>query len=106
MTETHVENAYRPTKYRYNPARGGHAPGHLRDAFHDCLFEEEFMDGPESLDMEAVWHNGSMRSWRWLLGMLWNCTDIMPSEMCEELGLEAGSNYAQGVRSVRESLDS
>jgi hypothetical protein len=35
-----------------------------------------------------------------LIGSLWNCTDIMPSDLCDALDLHLGSTYAQGVRSL------
>jgi hypothetical protein len=36
-----------------------------------------------------------------VIGSLWNCTDIMPSHVCDELEMPAGSNYAQAVRRLR-----
>jgi hypothetical protein len=35
---------------------------------------------------------------RWLLGQLWNCTDILPDDACDDLLLPSGSSYAQAVR--------
>ena len=31
---------------------------------------------------------------------LWDCTEIMPSDVCDDLGLERGSSYAVGARHV------
>jgi hypothetical protein len=75
----------------YHPNRGGHAPGHLREAL------QEWIDEGATPTIEV---DGKKRSDDWLLGQLWNCTDVMPAECCCELDLPTGSTYAQGVRSV------
>ena len=72
-------------------ARGGHAPGHLRDWF--VLFVET-----GNRDAEMVEQN---RSTAWLFGQLWNCTDIMPSDLCTEVDLPVGSTYACGAREMK-----
>lgn len=81
---------------KYNPAEGGHAPGHLREAFgdwvelgmeNDMVGEDVFFDGPKPVN--------------WLLGQLWNCTDIMPSGLCSDLDLSPGTTYAQAVRGIK-----
>ena len=87
---------HKPTHYKAN--RGGHAPGYLRDAFLEWL--EEYQDvriAPETCeyDDETVPVND-------VLGLLWNCTDIMPSWDCDTLDLRPGSTYARGVRKVKE----
>jgi hypothetical protein len=38
---------------------------------------------------------------RWLSGQLWNCTDILPGDVCTELDLRQVSTYAQAARLVR-----
>ena len=76
----------------YTASRGGHAPGHLRDAFIEWLCSSERGDTTEV--------GGERRPLRWLIGQLWNCSDVMPSEYCEELELPQGSTYAQAVRSI------
>lgn len=84
-------------RYRYNPARGGHAGGHLREPFID------WADGPQdegSVDIDER----TRRPLKWLVGQLWNCTDTMPSYTCEALDLLHGSTFAQGVRSLPKSL--
>jgi hypothetical protein len=70
--------------------RGGHAPGHAR-AWYVTLVEEY------RLDDEMVERGLSAR---WLCGRLFNCTDIMPTDLCEELDLPQGSTYARGARKV------
>jgi hypothetical protein len=34
-------------------------------------------------------------------GRLWNCTDIMPRDLCADLDLPPGSTFARGARRVR-----
>jgi hypothetical protein len=33
-----------------------------------------------------------------LLGLMTHCTDIMPSYLCDELGIEPGSTYARAAQ--------
>ncbi len=78
----------------YQANKGGHAPSHLREAFCD------FMDYAEVPEID-----GQKRSLNWLVGQLWDCTDIMPAEHCGNLDLPLGSTYAQGVRAERENIE-
>ena len=41
---------------------------------------------------------------RWLLGQLWNCSDILPGDKCDDLGLPSGSSYAQAARTLRAAI--
>ena len=77
------------------PRFGGHAPGHLRGAFEGWLMDE--LEQPE-IDGDPVDAD-------WLIGQLWNCTDIMPSILCSWLGLPPGSTYAVGARLAKETED-
>jgi hypothetical protein len=61
----------------------GHAPGHLRDAF--C----EAIAGRDDDELHR------------LSGLLWTCTDTLPSAFCGSLDLPDGSTYAQAARAVR-----
>lgn len=36
-----------------------------------------------------------------ILGKLWNCTDIMPSFLCDTIDIPKGSSYACGARSMK-----
>ena len=66
-----------------------HVKGHLREAFH-ALVEDD-------LDWyEGIWHGDPMPREQ-LLRSLTNCSDIMPKEYGELLGLPQGSTYAMGV---------
>ena len=86
---------------KYAANRGGHAGGHLRDAF------LEYLDGsrtrnPKSGDMVQI--DDEPHPLRWLVGQLWNCTDVMPGLDCDTLDLPAGSTYAQGAREISRRL--
>lgn len=54
---------------------------------------------------EQAWWDSLSRKERilWITGQLWNCTDVMPRDLCKELGLPQGSTYAQGARYLREA---
>lgn len=81
---------------QYKASRGGHAPGHLRDAL------LEWLDAEEESETVVVGYEERTMPLSWLLGQLWNCTDGLPGPYCHELGLPSGSSYAQGVRSLAE----
>jgi hypothetical protein len=75
---------------------GGHAGGHLRDPFCEWVETGEIPAWAE--------HRGEPLTVDRLVGLLWNCSDIMPSWECGELNLRAGSTYAQGARVVQRRL--
>jgi hypothetical protein len=78
----------------FDAARGGHAPGHLREPFLD-LIEATHSAAPvhrEPPDPAVI---------RQLTGQLWNCTDTLPGGYCQDLGLPRGSSYAQAARRLR-----
>lgn len=81
---------------RYSATTGGHAPGHLRNAFLECL--ENWAKGQKTPERERL-------TFRELTGKLWNCTDIMPGSECDLLDIPTGSTFAQAARNVRLSLD-
>jgi hypothetical protein len=85
----------------YNPCRGGHSPGHLRDGLYQYISGELDEYDPPRLSFER------------LTGLLWNCTDIMPgdvretvSELVSALGCEEAPIYtvAQACRWLRPNL--
>ena len=84
-------------KHKYHAGHGGHAPGHLREAFATFV---EYVNRPE-LGSWYGWFDNQPRGGYWLLGQLWNCTDIMPSLLCHECCMQPGSTYAQGARDFR-----
>jgi hypothetical protein len=85
----------------YNPRRGGHAPGHLRDWLYQYIEGELAEDDPPRLSLER------------LTGLLWNCTDIMPgdvrgtvSELVSSLGCDDQPIFtvAQACRWLRPNI--
>ena len=79
----------------YRANRGGHAPGHLRDAL------LEYFDLESESDKVIIGYEEHVIPLRWLLGQLWNCTDVLPSQYCEILGIDQGSTYAIAVRMLK-----
>lgn len=65
----------------------GHAPGHIRDQFSELI-----EDG-------APYDPATVRA---LTGRLWNCTDILPAQLCTYLDLPTGSTYARASRRLRQ----
>lgn len=60
--------------------KGGHAPGHLRDALYDWLNEWYQGESDEPV-VTTVEIDGTEKPLRWLIGRLWNCTDCLPAEV-------------------------
>jgi len=95
---------YTSTRYHYTPSRGGHAPGHLREWLYQYITDEVDPDDPPRVTLER------------LTGLLWNCTDIMPSEVRSAMAGLAGAvgwdesrkfwSVAQAARWLRANLDS
>jgi hypothetical protein len=114
-----VEAADEPSAYRAN--RGGHAPGHLRDALLTCLEQHECGETTERFDALAdsetlsFFDQNLQRQWdtmslgqraKWLLGQLWNCTDQLSADWVEYLGLDGSRcTIAVAVRKLRDELD-
>ena len=88
---------------------------HLRELLAKALSSREGF-WYESLGQQDVsWLNDiRRRAWwrdagdydraRWLVGQLWHCKDIMPSEYCEMLDLPRGSSFARAARRLREDV--
>jgi hypothetical protein len=72
-----------------------HKPGHLREAFQD------YLDSDLSACEFTMDDAGEERTPDWLLGQLWNCTDVLPAGYCDQLDLPKGSTYAQAVRHLK-----
>jgi hypothetical protein len=100
----------------FNAARGGHAPGHLRDAFSEC-FESPHSElwysalanddvlSFYSHELQEIWNHMSVEErGRWLVGQLWNCSDVMPGSLCDDLDLRQGSTYAVAARKLRRKM--
>ena len=78
----------------YEPSRGGHASGHLRDAL------LEYLNEGSDLNTVVVGEQKRIVPLRWLVGQLWNCTDVLPQEYCAMLDIRQGSTYAKAVRMI------
>lgn len=100
---------YTKPRRRYQAARGGHAPGHLRDAFLAWL--EESMELPAEAPLPpTVEINEEPRPISWLFGQLWNCSDVLPSQARDSVNdiLESENapafdrqTYAAAVRALK-----
>jgi hypothetical protein len=66
-----------------------HSPGHLRDAF-VALVNEDRDSYDDFFDREPMVPEE-------VLQQLADCDDVMPNELCEQLGLAPGWPYAVGV---------
>ena len=95
---------------RFNPSRGGHAQGHLRDAF-ACLANMIDEGGVETLRLDApVTNEGEQVGLMVgeIVGLLWNCTDCLPSPMYDSFataGLEFQCrSYAAAARALKRSV--
>ena len=83
----------------YEPSRGGHAPSGLRDAFLEFIEDLGSLEEYRATIRDGVIEVDEKRMpVRWVLGRLWNCTDILASADCATLDLPRGSTYAQAVR--------
>jgi hypothetical protein len=97
---------------RYRPARGGHAPGDIRDAFLVALEElRGWAPGTAEPTAEVRERQVPLSV---LCGLLWNCTDTLPSLDGQEVwafveqhgaGYEAGRrascSYGRAARALR-----
>lgn len=64
----------------YTAARGGHAPGDLRDAFIEAIGAYELWNtGEPEPTVEVREHQVPIGK---VFGLLWNCSDIMPNRIC------------------------
>ncbi len=97
---------------KYRPARGGHAPGDVRDAFLEAA--ELLRNHQVGMPIPTVELREQEMPLSALCGLLWNCTDIMPGYACDEVGsfmevngweyekcLRRGATYAQAARAIR-----
>ena len=60
----------------YTPARGGHAPGDLRDAF--CEAVDAYEDWKEGDPEPTVELRDKQVLISTVFGLLWNCSDTLP----------------------------
>jgi hypothetical protein len=77
----------------FDASQGGHAPSILRGAFDDMAELGDLVDG-------TIYDGAPLTAER-LIGLLWDCTDIMPRVQCSLLDMPEGSTYAEAVREYR-----
>lgn len=98
----------------FNPSRGGHAPGDVREAFRDAIESfESWFDGEAE---PVVKLRGTDMSLIDITGLLWNCTDtmrvddarsiidMMPFPERDSLKGNGTATYAQGARALRQVI--
>lgn len=103
----------------YLASRGGHAPGHLRELFLTQIENADTdapWDGLGAVGQEILhgkraeaWEKQTDRQrWDWLMGQLWNCTDILPSASRSELSFVDPTGgvytYAQAARALKQAF--
>jgi hypothetical protein len=102
----------------YRANRGGHAPGHLRQALLDTLnnytrnvyWFEPLQEDPDLLifrDPRKQKHWESMPAThkaRWLCGQLWNCSDIVPASTMSDFRDLRTRTYAALVRHLKTEI--
>ena len=90
----------------YKPSRGGHAPGDLRDAFIAALDAYEAWETGEP--EPTVELRDEQVTLTRLCGLLWNCTDVLPSYIAYQLAMltnaRAGSSYAGAARLLKQLI--
>ena len=89
----------------YTPHIGGHAPGDVRESFVESVQAYLDWDDGDPEPMVELREHAAVPISR-ICGILWNCTDTMPGNLCAELkGLDGpidhGGTYAQGARFLR-----
>lgn len=97
----------------YSAGRGGLASDHLTEAFVACIEDPNsspWYSALEDNDVLSFFRPEMQRRWtamslkergRWLLGQLWNCSDIMPGSLCDDLELRHGRTYAVAARELK-----
>jgi len=77
-----------------------HSLEQIRDAFVEFLLESSEGGYFEAKEYSCI-DTGDAIEIRRLIRQLWNCRDIMQSEICECLKLRQGSTYAKGARRLQ-----
>jgi hypothetical protein len=92
--------------------RGGHAPGHLRNAFLDSLDGRLGSHGEVHADAVSFYDPNLQKRWdawdgrqraRWLLGQLFSCSDILPGSVADEVASLSDTLYAKDIRTYAQA---
>lgn len=95
----------------YDSLRGGHAPGHLRDALLKAIDDLGKWEIGQPAPLVEIGHRAVPILV--VCGLLWNCTDVLPEAAChaildflpediaDEVPTSAGWTYARGVRLLK-----
>jgi hypothetical protein len=67
----------------YKPAKGGHAPGDLRDAFMEAV--DAFQDWEDGQPEPTVDLRDMPTPISKIFGLCWNCTDTLPSVVVSQI---------------------
>jgi len=95
----------------YRRHNGGHFPGHLRDAFIEAVaaYRAWESDEPEPTIAVEFGYVERQMTLTQVCGLLWNCTDILPSGEVSELeyrGIELRTNtYAAAARAMKSAIE-
>ncbi|KAA2236964.1 hypothetical protein [Salinarimonas soli] len=103
--------AHTQTAASYNPARGGHAPSHIRQAFRDAL--DAYFTWEDGAPEPTVIVRGVETPISRVCGLVWNCTDKMPHTSVDDARdllswVEAGRNvttYGRAARMLRSKVE-
>jgi hypothetical protein len=96
----------------FHPARGGHAPGNLRDAFCGAVDAyEPWADGDPEPTVEIRDRELKITA---ICGLLWNCSDIMPYLLYDQINdlmrlpmeMPQRRTYAVGARLLKAMIAS
>ncbi|MCI0420395.1 MAG: hypothetical protein L0387_29565 [Acidobacteria bacterium] len=83
---------------------GGHVGGHLREAFEEYIEAHNHNQLPRGEWDPLFELDGEHRPIEELIDKLRYCTDIMPSSLCDDLDMQAGSTYAAGMRKIESQM--
>ena len=100
---------------RFTASRGGHAPGHLREALLDALNDGQESEWFELLNEDRIYFYDPRQRQRWdrmspierahwLCGQLWNCTDILPRMTAQDFPELKSWTYSALVRYLKPQI--
>jgi hypothetical protein len=95
------------TESFYKPARGGHAPGDVRQAFADAL--DAYWEWEEGEPEPMIMLRDQPVSISAVCGLLWNCVDWMPNRLIDQMRDSSDPHlptpsYAAGARWLKAEI--